>query len=286
MEGRAHLFADSLQKVERRICFTCYLYQRLPEDTLDRVAVQDQRSLLDILWHQLDGLSRTVCTYSATGGFPKNRWFAALATNIDHHATQVHKWRDQLRIDLAHLDQPDTAAIAAQELSTGETGSANSTSNEGDIKRKSSDNRTSNEGDKKRKSSDDFPSLNDEQSFILNSYIDQLGFDTSLYKFRDVRSHETWAQAMIPPPVAAVIVLYPLSDYQLKRRKMKSVYPTSDDVWFITDNIGKASGTHALLHVLLNTPESLRSDSIRPDSWLHAFHQDCPAILSPDAKAK
>jgi hypothetical protein len=35
MEGRAHLFADSLQKVERRIRFTCYLYQRLPEDTLD-----------------------------------------------------------------------------------------------------------------------------------------------------------------------------------------------------------------------------------------------------------
>jgi hypothetical protein len=94
--------------------------------------------------------------------------------------------------------------------------SDDSTSNEGDIKHKSSDDRTSNEGDKKRKGSDhDSMSHNEEQHFILNSYIDKLG-NTSLYKFGDIRSHETWAQAMIPQPVAAVIVLYPLSDYQLE----------------------------------------------------------------------
>jgi hypothetical protein len=205
-------FADSLQKVVCQIRFTCYLYQRLPEDTLDQVAIQDQWCSLDILWHQLDDLSWAVHTYSATGGFP-NHWFTALATNIDQKATQVDKWGAQLRIDLAHLDQLVTTASAAQELSTGEKGSANSTSNEGNIKHKSSDDRTSNEGDKKRKSSDDSMSNNEGEHSILNLYIDKLGFDTSLYKFRDIHSHETWAQAMISQPVAAVIMLYPLSDY-------------------------------------------------------------------------
>jgi Ubiquitin carboxyl-terminal hydrolase, family 1 len=67
---------------------------------------------------------------------------------------------------------------------------------------------------------------------------------------------------------------------------MKNVTRRSDDVWFIMDNIRNACGTLALLHALLNTPESLRSVAIHPDSWLHAFHQDCPVILSSAAKAK
>jgi Ubiquitin carboxyl-terminal hydrolase, family 1 len=45
---------------------------------------------------------------------------------------------------------------------------------------------------------------------------------------------------------------------------MKNVTRRSDDVWFIMDK--NACGTLALLQVLLNTPESLRSVAIHPDS--------------------
>jgi hypothetical protein len=115
IQARIVSYADSLQKVVCRIRFTCYLFWQLPEDTLDQVAVQDQQCSLDILWHQLDGLSRTVSTYSTTtGGFP-NRWFAALAATIGQLAKQVDKWGSQLRIDLAHLDQPDTTASVTQD---------------------------------------------------------------------------------------------------------------------------------------------------------------------------
>jgi hypothetical protein len=110
-------FVDSLQKVARRVRFTCYLFRQLPEDTLDQTGIQDQWCLFDLLWHQLDGLSQTVSTYSTTiGGFP-NRWFAALAANIGQLAKQVDKWGYQLRIDLAHLDQPNPMASVIQESS-------------------------------------------------------------------------------------------------------------------------------------------------------------------------
>jgi hypothetical protein len=48
------------------------------------------------------------------GGFP-NRWFTALTANIDQLAKQVDKWGYQLRIDLAHLNQPDPMASVTQE---------------------------------------------------------------------------------------------------------------------------------------------------------------------------
>jgi ubiquitin carboxyl-terminal hydrolase L3 len=123
---------------------------------------------------------------------------------------------------------------------------------------------------------------------LMNSYIAKMGFDTSLYELTDVFSTESWALAMIPQPVAAVIMLYPLTDVQQEHRRneQKQVSPVPEDVWFIKQRIGNACGTIGLLHALLNTPEGLRNVAIRPDSWLHSFYQDCPVPLSPAAKAE
>jgi hypothetical protein len=115
IEAQVDSFADSLQNIVRQVHFICYLFQRLPEDTLDQVAVQEQHCALDILWHQLDGLFQTVSMYH-TRGFP-NRWFTALTTSIGQLAVQVNKWYYQLQIDLAHLNQPDPMASVAQESS-------------------------------------------------------------------------------------------------------------------------------------------------------------------------
>jgi hypothetical protein len=108
-------FADSLHHIVRRVRFICYLYQRLPEDTLDQVAMQQQCCDLDILWLQLDGLLWAVVAYRTTG-IP-NRWFSALATTIRQLAVQVDTCLYQLRIDLAHLDQPNPMPSVAQEPS-------------------------------------------------------------------------------------------------------------------------------------------------------------------------
>ena len=121
---------------------------------------------------------------------------------------------------------------------------------------------------------------------ILNSYIDKLGFDTSLYELTDVLSPESWAQAMIPQPVAAVIMFYPLTDVQLEHHRMEHVSPASDDVWFIKERIPNACATIASLHALMNLPVLLRAVAFQPDSWLYSFSHECPLSLSPVAKAE
>jgi hypothetical protein len=69
---------------------------------------------------------------------------------------------------------------------------------------------------------------------LINKYIKGLGFDTSLYEFVDVFSTEDWALQMIPQPVVAIIMLYPLTE------KQESCYDQdvlalndTDKVWFI-----------------------------------------------------
>jgi ubiquitin carboxyl-terminal hydrolase L3 len=123
---------------------------------------------------------------------------------------------------------------------------------------------------------------------LMNSYVQKLGFDTSIYSFVDVYSVESWALEMIPQPTAAVIMLYPLSDKQEAHRKDDSIVPLSDDskVWFIKQRIGNACGTIGLLHALLNVPEGLRGASIDSKSWLGTFYDECPPALNPVTKAE
>ena len=123
---------------------------------------------------------------------------------------------------------------------------------------------------------------------LMNSYVRELGFNTSLYEFVDVYSTEEWALAMIPHPVAAVIMLYPLTKVQEQYRREEKAVPTEGDqkVWFIKQRIGNACGTIGLLHSLFNVPEGIRSASIAPDSWLSKFYGVCPAGLSAVEKAE
>lgn len=121
---------------------------------------------------------------------------------------------------------------------------------------------------------------------LINSYIQNLGFDTSLYEFVDVFSTEDWALDMIPQPVAAVLMLYPLTDAQTSNTQDDVVAKEAaqDSVWFIKQRIGNACGTIGLLHALLNAPEPLRM--FHKESWLQSFTDDCPIPLDPIAKAE
>jgi ubiquitin carboxyl-terminal hydrolase L3 len=121
---------------------------------------------------------------------------------------------------------------------------------------------------------------------LINSYIQKLGFDTSLYEFVDVFSTEDWALEMIPQPVAAVLMLYPLTEAQTSNTQddVVALAAAQDSVWFIKQRIGNACGTIGLLHALMNLPEPLRM--FQPNSWLQSFAEDCPIPLDPIAKAE
>ena len=106
-------FAESLQHVVRRARFLCYLYLRLPEDTLNQVPMQEQCCALDILWFQLDNLLLTFLTYRHSG-IP-TYWFSGFGTFVRPLSAQIGDWYDQLKLDLAHLDPPDPMASADQQ---------------------------------------------------------------------------------------------------------------------------------------------------------------------------
>jgi ubiquitin carboxyl-terminal hydrolase L3 len=123
---------------------------------------------------------------------------------------------------------------------------------------------------------------------LINDYIQKLGFETSLYEFVDVFSTEEWALDMIPQPVAAVLMLYPLTDKQenssTRANDVVALEDAQDKVWFIKQRIGNACGTIGLLHALMNIPEPIRI--FTQDSWLDTFQGDCPIPLDPVTKAE
>lgn len=128
---------------------------------------------------------------------------------------------------------------------------------------------------------------------LLNRYISKLGFDTSNHAFADVLSTEQWALDMVPQPVSAVVVLFPMTSKILcQRRELHSDSISArkeedgdilyDGVWYMKQRIRNACGTIAILHALANTPASIRASSVQPSSWLHSFllKSSCPTSAS------
>lgn len=108
----------------------------------------------------------------------------------------------------------------------------------------------------------------------------------SLYEFVDVFSTEDWALDMIPQPVQAVMLLYPLTEKQLAYADSPDTILTPESnktIWFTKQRIGNACGTIGLLHSLLNIPDY--GSLIGPDSWLAKFGSDTPITMDPIDKA-
>jgi len=147
---------------------------------------------------------------------------------------------------------------------------------------------------------------------LLNTYISNLGFDTSLYKFYDVYSTEEWALSMIPQHAVAVLMLYPLTDAQLNFQEMEEkqikesnksgdsgsgsgsgedanatmTTSTTPPVWHMKQRIGNACGTIGVLHALANIPQTIHEVAISPQSWLGNFYSSCSPELDAVAKAE
>jgi ubiquitin carboxyl-terminal hydrolase L3 len=155
---------------------------------------------------------------------------------------------------------------------------------------------------------------------VMNSYIEQLGFDTSLYQFCDVLSTEDWALEMVPSPVIAVLQLFPVKpvseihreeEYERIMREGQEVPEKSEfyyylyfilvaltyysrfyfnflfylfmlRVYYMKQTIGNACGTIGLLHAIGNVRE-LEGVNIRPDSYLSRLFSNTLS-MSPDER--
>lgn len=85
---------------------------------------------------------------------------------------------------------------------------------------------------------------------VLSTYAHFLGMSDK-WSFHDVLSVEPWAVEMVPQPVKAILLLFPISPMSEKERET-CITQNDTDVYFMKQTVGNACGTIAILHTLLN----------------------------------
>ena len=119
---------------------------------------------------------------------------------------------------------------------------------------------------------------------VMNDYVKSLGVNTDKFCFQDVLSTEEWDLEMIPQPVVAVIMLFPIKESTECHRALESERILSNGqyvdpaVYFMKQTVGNACGTVGILHAVAN---ALPFVEISPDSFLSKFYSQTSS-LTPD----
>ncbi|VDP71553.1 unnamed protein product [Echinostoma caproni] len=90
---------------------------------------------------------------------------------------------------------------------------------------------------------------------VMNQFMHKLGIEDG-WEFFDVYGLEAELLALVPKPVLAVMVLYPLSKKTEAEPLGEAVKDSS--IMFIKQTIGNACGTVALLHAVTNNQDHLK----------------------------
>jgi len=119
---------------------------------------------------------------------------------------------------------------------------------------------------------------------IFTEYAQKLGYPVHLLSFTDVFAldDEIW-EAMIPQPVAAVILLYEIKPQHRDLVDAEASSKEPAPAFFIKQKISNACGTIALLHALTNTVENV--GGFTEGSFLENFYFST-LEATPDARAE
>ncbi|KAF5400908.1 Ubiquitin carboxyl-terminal hydrolase [Paragonimus heterotremus] len=113
---------------------------------------------------------------------------------------------------------------------------------------------------------------------VMNQFIYNLGVKPN-WEFVDVYGLDPELLSMVPRPVLAVILLYPLSDSNTDSLG-KPV--ESSDVFLVKQTIDNACGTIALLHAVMNNENVLQfKDGSLVGDLLHRMRDTKPADRGP-----
>ena len=132
---------------------------------------------------------------------------------------------------------------------------------------------------------------------VFNRYAKSLGCERvgeeGGVNFCDVFGLDVELLGMVPRPVLAVILLFPIEKDQAKKdaeaaaasqaiaSKGSDGNGSGEGVFYIKQKIGNACGTIALLHAIANNDDLI---ALREDSFLSNFVRECKS-MSPDEKA-
>ncbi|KAI0791638.1 hypothetical protein BC629DRAFT_1511155 [Irpex lacteus] len=122
---------------------------------------------------------------------------------------------------------------------------------------------------------------------VLNSWSEKAGLVISQDEFTDVYGFDPELLQMVPQPVKAVVLLFPISEAYEKARKEEDAkiakdgqHPIDPTILWIKQTIGNACGTMGLIHALANSNVTLA-----PESPLAKFI-DQAAEKSPEERSK
>ena len=120
---------------------------------------------------------------------------------------------------------------------------------------------------------------------VMADYIHALGVPRT-WTWSDVYGFDAELLAMVPQPVKAVMLLFPISEASERRKQEQDALvaaqgqEVSPRVYFMTQTVGNACGTVGILHALCNHAEALQ---LEPGSWLHTWVHKT-AALDPQAR--
>eukprot|EP00894_Picocystis_sp_ML_P003609 jgi/Pico_ML_1/54126/g4547.t2 len=116
---------------------------------------------------------------------------------------------------------------------------------------------------------------------VLTSFAASIGANGGDVNFQDVYGLDEELLAMVPTPVLAVVVLYPLTEAtEAIQPNPTGQKPT--DLFYMKQTIGNACGTIAVMHCLTNNTERIR---LEEGSFLDRFIKDT-VNMTPEARGK
>ncbi|EKM50356.1 uncharacterized protein PHACADRAFT_263608 [Phanerochaete carnosa HHB-10118-sp] len=122
---------------------------------------------------------------------------------------------------------------------------------------------------------------------VMNAWSGKAGLVLEQDRFTDVYGFDPNLLGMVPQPVKAVVLLFPISkEYEEKRKAedekiaKEGQHPIDPTIVWIKQTIQNACGTMGLLHALLNSNVTLE-----PESVLEKFIDECKD-KTPEERAK
>eukprot|EP00730_Choanoeca_flexa_P017380 TRINITY_DN8362_c0_g1_i2.p1 TRINITY_DN8362_c0_g1~~TRINITY_DN8362_c0_g1_i2.p1 ORF type:complete len:235 (+),score=54.89 TRINITY_DN8362_c0_g1_i2:533-1237(+) len=109
---------------------------------------------------------------------------------------------------------------------------------------------------------------------VMNKFVREMGLKGD-YEFTDIFGLDPELLAMVPQPVAGVLLLFPLpkDDLDFNRTQAEEIsakgQQVSDKVFYMKQTIGNACGTIGLLHCLGNNQDIVTFDE---GSYLHEYY--------------
>ena len=120
---------------------------------------------------------------------------------------------------------------------------------------------------------------------VMTEYAHALGLPEK-YSLEDCLGLDEELLALVPANTRAVVLIYPYDEAREKVRdeeQQDKRQPVNGDVWYMTQLVGNACGTIALIHAIANT---VPREELRQGSPLARFFEAAKRLETADARGR